>query len=198
MSLFDIVSLVRFLKGLAFGRERSASKTQRNFEGVIARGKGKRNPKLTVLPPDPAIEFPHSENASLFTSWKDDAKIADPEDNPTFVMGGYKARTHPDLISILYGLSEGGVRKGYAYGRPVLARPNGLVFRIRGGTHYIFFKLREDKFDEAHKDGGRFDPSYGKDWIGFRVGGRVGSSPDWQEAIRRWARISFEDSLAIG
>jgi hypothetical protein len=131
--------------------------------------------------------------------WKDDGRIADPEDNPTFVMGGYRARTHPDLISILYGLvAEGGVRKGYLYGRPVLAAPSGLVFAYAGGTHYIFFKLREDNFDEARKDGGRFDPSYGKDWIEFCVGGRVGSSSDWQDAMRRWAKISYDDSLGIG
>jgi hypothetical protein len=153
------------------------------LESMMALLKGKRRPNMRppVLP-DPAIEFSHSENASLFTRLKEDAKFT----------------AHSDLIPILFALvTVGGVRKGYAYGRPVMANPNGIVFAYAGGTHYIFFKLRKDKFDRARQDGGRFDPSYGTDWIEFSVGGRVGSSSDWQDAMRRWARISYDDSLSI-
>ena len=58
-----------------------------------------------------------------------------------WVMGGYEIRSHPDLISVLYPLvTEEGVRKGYAYGRPVMANANGLVFAYAGGTHYVFLK----------------------------------------------------------
>lgn len=64
-------------------------------------------------------------------------------------------------------------------------------------THYVFFKLREDRFDDASEDGGRFDPSYGKGWIEFRLGGRIGSSSDWREAMQRWASISYQGSLDI-
>jgi len=169
-----------------------------NFEGIIALLKGKKKPERTApAAPDPAIEFSHSENASLFTRLKEDSKVADPEKNPVWVKGGYEVRSHPDLIDILYGLViDSGVRKGYAYGRPVMANQNGLIFAYAGGTHYISFKLREDKFDGARQDGGLFDPC-GKDWIEFRVGGRVGSSSDWQDAMRRWARISYDDSLGI-
>jgi len=174
--------------------------TSMNLEHIIALVKCNKKPKTTPpVPPDPAIEFPHSENAALFTRLKEDAKVADPEKDPVWVIGGYETRTHYDLIPILFALvTEGGVRKGYAYGRPVLAAPNGVVFAYASGTYYIFFKLREGKFDAACQDGGRFDPSYGKDWIEFRVGGRGGSSSDWQEAMRRWARVSYEDSLGIG
>jgi hypothetical protein len=99
-----------------------------------------------------------------------------------WVMGGYEARTHPDLISILYDLvAESGVKKGYAYGTPVMANAKGLVFAYAGGTHYVFFKLREDRLNDARRDGGRFDPSYGNVWIEFRLGGRAG----WRSGRRR-------------
>ena len=92
-------------------------------------------------------------------------------------MGGYRTGAHPDLIPILYQLiSDPAVRKGYAFGEPVMATPTGLVFAYAGGTHYIFLKLPEERFDDARKDGGRFDPTYGEHWIEFRVEGRIGSS----------------------
>ena len=161
-----------------------------NFERITALVKSRKKPKGTVpAPPDPAIEFRHPENVPLFARLREDSKI---------VMGDYETRTHPDLVPILYALvTEVEVRKGYAYGRPVMANPSGLVFAYAGGTHYLFFKLREDKFDDARQDGGRFDPSYGKGWVEFRLGGRVGSSSDWQEAMRRWANISYQDSLGV-
>jgi hypothetical protein len=79
-----------------------------------------------------------------------------------------------------------------------MATPTGLVFAYAGGTHYIFLKLREERFDAARRDGGRFDPTYGEDRIEFRLGGRIGSSSDWKEAMVRWANISYQDSLSIG
>ena len=67
-------------------------------------------------------------------------------------MGGYELWTHPDLISILYDLvAERGVKKGYAYGRPVMANPKGLVFAYAGGTHYVLFKLLEERLDDARR-----------------------------------------------
>jgi hypothetical protein len=64
-------------------------------------------------------------------------------------------------------------------------------------AHYIFFKLREARHEAAKPDGGRYDPTYGKDWIEFSIGGRIGGPADWQEMLRRWSRISHEDSLTI-
>jgi len=120
-----------------------------------------KHTNATPSPPDPAIEFPHPENVELFVRLREDAKVASPDKNPMWVMGGYEIRAHPDLISVLYPLvTEEGVRKGYAYGRPVMANANGLVFAYAGGTHYVFLKLREDKLNDARDDGGRFDPSY--------------------------------------
>jgi hypothetical protein len=171
-----------------------------NFERIVALVKSQKKPKGTPqTPPDPAIEFQHPENAPLFRRLKENSRVADPEKDPMWVINGYEVQTHPDLISILYSLvAESEVKKGYAYGRPVMATPNGLVFAYAGGTHYIFLKLREDRIDDARKDGGRIDPTYGTGWIEFCLGGRIGCSSDWQEAMRRWANISFQDSIGNG
>jgi hypothetical protein len=61
-------------------------------------------------------------------------------------LDAYESRTHPDLVGLLYELLEdlirsGDVRKGSAFGRPVLANQRGLVFAWAGGTHSIFFRL---------------------------------------------------------
>ena len=144
-------------------------------------------------PPDPAVEFPHPENTSLFNRLKKYARPGIPG-----VMGGYKASAHPDLTEILYDLApDSAVKKGYAFGTAVMATPTGLVFAHTGGTHYIFLKLRQGRFDEARKDGGRFDPTYGDDWIEFRIGGRTGVSADWKESLARWAKISYQDGLSV-
>jgi hypothetical protein len=157
-------------------------------------GAEKNHTIADFTPPDPAIEFPHPENASLFTRLKENARPGVPR-----VMGGYRPSAHTDLISILYDLiPDPAVKKGYAFGKPVMATPTGLVFAYTGGTHYIFLKLRKERFDDARRDGGWFDPTYGEDWIEFRVGGRIGSSSDWNEAMVRWAKISYQDSLSIG
>jgi hypothetical protein len=164
-----------------------------NFQRVIALFKSRKKSQVRdFTPPDPAIEFPHPENVPLFIRLRRNARLGVPG-----VMGGYRTGAHPDLTPILYELSsDPAVRKGYAFGTPVMATPAGLVFAYAGGTHYIF--LREERFDDARKDGGRFDPTYGVDWIEFRLGGRIGSSSNWKEAMEHWAQISHQDNLRIG
>jgi hypothetical protein len=166
-----------------------------NFERFIAFFKNGEKYEVTdFTPPDPAIEFPHHKNASLLTRLKENARPGIPG-----VMGGYKTSAHTDLTSIFYDLiPDNTVRKGYAYGKPVMATATGLVFAYAGGTHYIFLKLRKERFDDARKDGGRFDPTYGEDWIEFRIGGRIGTSSDWKEAMVRWVNMSYQDNLSIG
>jgi hypothetical protein len=161
--------------------------------------RGAKGPKPTVPgPTDPATEFTQAENQSLFERLKGDSKIASPDKDPQWVLGGYEVRSHPDLVEILDGLiGDSEVRKGSAFGRPVIANGRGLVFAYAGGTHYIFLKLREERRDSARQDGGRWDPTYGKDWIEFRIGGRAGVSSDWREVLHRWFRISYQDSLTI-
>ena len=168
-----------------------------NLQRLLAHFKtfkgGKKSEVKDFTPPDPAIEFPDPENASLFTRLRENSTFGTPG-----VMGGYETRTHPDLTSIFYDLiADPAVRKGYAFGRPVIATPTGLGFAYASGTHYIFLKLREERFDDACRDGGRLDPSYGEDWVEFRLGGRVGSSSDWQNSMVRWANISYQDSVSI-
>jgi len=41
------------------------------------------------------------------------------------------------------------------------------------------------------------DQSCGEDRIEFRLGGRVGSASDWQEAMVRWANIGYQDGVSI-
>jgi len=71
-----------------------------NFQRLIALfTSGKKSEVRDFTPPDPATEFPHPENASLFTRLREDSALGVPG-----VMGGYGTRTHPDLTSILYDL----------------------------------------------------------------------------------------------
>ncbi len=49
-------------------------------------------------------------------------------------MGGYRSGAHPDLTSVLYDLiPDPAVRKAYAFGKPMMASPTGLVFAYVGG-----------------------------------------------------------------
>ena len=165
-----------------------------NFQRLISFFKSaEKTDVLDFTPPDPAIEFPHLGNALLFKRLRENAKLGIPG-----VMGGYKAAAHSDLTPILYDLiPDPAVTKSYAFGTPVMATPTGLVFAYAGGVD-IFLKLREERFDDARRDGGRFDPTYGEDWIEFHVGGRIGCSSDWKEAMVRWANISYHDNLGTG
>jgi hypothetical protein len=54
-------------------------------------------------------------------------------------MGGYQATAHLDLTEVLYDLipDSAAVRKGYAFGRAVMATPSGLVFAYTGGSLHI-------------------------------------------------------------
>jgi hypothetical protein len=140
--------------------------------------------------------FPHPANAPLFACMKQDAKVVDLDHNPVYTRDGYEARTHSDLTSILYNLvQDTSVSKGYAYGRPVMAGANGLIFAFAGGTSGVFFKLRKDQFDQARKDGGWSDPTYGEDWVQFKIGRRPGVSVDWREATKHWANVGLQNAL---
>ena len=127
---------------------------------------------------------------------KQDARIANLDQNPVYTREGYEVRTHPELSSILYELiPDTSVNRSYAYGRPVMANANGLIFAFAGGTRDVFFRLRKEQFDEARKDGGRFDPTYGENWVQFQIGQRFGVSVDWREALKRWAKIALQNTF---
>ena len=159
-------------------------------------GRRTKRSEITQAAPDPAIKFPHPGNAELFACFRESSKVATLDKGPMWVREGYEIHAHPDLETYLFPLiTEEGLKKGFAFGLPVIANPNGLVFAWAGGTHYIWLRLREDRRNDARLDGGRFDPSYGKDWVEFKVGGRYWSSSNWKDAMERWARISYQDSM---
>jgi hypothetical protein len=148
-------------------------------------------------PPDPASEFNDPGNHSLFARFEKDSRVAAPPKDQARP-SRYEARAHSDLIPILYELiSDHEIKKGSAYGRPLMANSRGFVFAYAEGSNSIFLKLREEKHDASRQDGGRYDPSYGQDWIEFRVGGRIEGPADWRDAMQRWARISYQDSLIL-
>jgi hypothetical protein len=109
---------------------------------------------------------------------------------------GYKIRAHPDLIEILGGLVDSDQAvSGFAYGSPVVANPKGLIFAWAGGTHSIFIRLRPEHYEAARLDNGRLDPTYGNEWIEFRLGGLAEGPADWLASMKRWAAVSYQDTL---
>lgn len=146
-------------------------------------------------PPDPAERFAHPGNQALFTYLRGLSSLATADADPVWRLDGYKVRTHPDLIGFLYSLTDPDQAvRGSAYGVPVMANAQGLVFAWAGGTHDIFIRLRPEHHASACGDNGRFDPTYGQDWIEFHFGGLKGSPPDWRGSIQHWIGVSYRES----
>jgi hypothetical protein len=127
--------------GLTAIRLQNAGLVQRvSFKRILNVFRSGARPKVPLaMPPDPAKEFTDPENQWLFARFKEDSQVADSDEPTLYILGGYKIRAHPDLVEILYDLlSESEVRKGSAYGRPVIANNRGLVFAYAGGTLYFF------------------------------------------------------------
>jgi hypothetical protein len=90
------------------------------------------------------------------------------------------------------------VVQGTAYGRPVMANSSGIVFAWAGGMNQIFLRLPRELQQQALEKMGRFDPTYGEDWIEFPAfGQRWGSRMDSEEALTRWMGIAYEKSLRL-
>jgi hypothetical protein len=156
-------------------------------------------PAVVQTPLDPAIKFPHPGNRELFEDLKRDAQPDAGEGGTSWYPDGYKIRAHPDLIEILGGLvASDQVTSGFAYGCPVVANPKGLIFAQAGGTHSIFIRLRPEHHEAARLDNGRLDPTYGTEWLEFPIGGLVGGPTDWSASMKRWATVSYQDSLKAG
>jgi len=131
-------------------------------------------------------DFAHPGNRSLFdyfsqnSHWDEAARQ-------------YETRTHPDLAEILFDLSpDTAVRKGYAYGRPVIANKQGLIFAWAGGNRDFFTRLNGDKIEAACREGARHDPTYPPEWVNFYMS-RLGS--DWRKILQRWVITSYEETL---
>jgi hypothetical protein len=147
--------------------------------------------------PDPANELKHPKTSVALRAVQ--GRFASCRPRQKSPLGDWVRSPRPfrpDRNSVCL-VSDSEIRNSSAYGRPVMANRQGLVFAYAQGTHSIFLKLRGDMYAAARQDGGRYDPTYGKDWIEFRVGGRVGGSADWRESMERWARISYRDILSI-
>ena len=158
----------------------------------------RRKPESAASPPpEPSTKFPSPKNLALFARLKEEARLDDGK-HSNYQVDGYVVRSHPDLTEILYDLiPESSVKKDYVYGRPVLVNSEGVIFAYADGTHYVFSRLDSDRVTAAQADGGRLDPTYGGDWIEFRIGGRKGCNSDWREAMRTWAKISHQDTGSL-
>ena len=135
--------------------------------------------------PEPS-EFAHPGNRSLFDYFIQNSHW-------DVAAQQYKTRTHPDLAEMLFDLApEAMVRKGYAYGRPVIANKQGLIFAWAGGNRDFFTRLNADKIEAACREGGRHDPTYPPEWVNFYMS-RLGA--DWRRILQRWVITSYEETL---
>lgn len=79
-----------------------------------------------------------------------------------------------------------------------MANPLGVVFAWVGGMNDIFLRLPRSLQQAAIDEIGRYDPTYGEDWIGFPAfGSRYGTKVDPDEALHRWMRIAYEESFKV-
>jgi hypothetical protein len=159
------------------------------------RRKKRNNAPTPAPPPDPASQFTHPGNKGIFAFLKEHSRIAGADRRSAWDIDAYVLRAHPDLVEMLYQFAPADVRKGAAFGTPILANSQGLVFAWAGGSHDVFLRLPEQRHDAARRDGGRVDNTYPRDWIEFRVGGRREASQDWRDMLQRWLTISHQDSL---
>lgn len=152
--------------------------------------------------PDFLAELPHPGNRELFASFK-------PFYSPERQFGSYNV--HPDLGERLYELEpHEKVIRANAYGFPVIANPNGLVFAWAKGYYRVFMKLSGQYHQAAHIDRGRINTEYGKDWMEFPAWwSPLTPSPDlerselekkrseYTERLRHWMQAAYEDSLKM-
>jgi hypothetical protein len=74
----------------------------------------------------------------------------------------------------------------------------GLIFAWATGTNAIFFRLPRRLHKQAIEDGGRFDPTYGNDFIEFPAWSSwaEGDSP-LIKALEKWTQVAFDESLKL-
>lgn len=109
-------------------------------------------------------------------------------------------RARPDLSGELYdiiaelGIPKDHVQKESAYGWPAVANRAGTIFTWTGGTGDVFLRLSSTSFEDAHRDGARSDPTYPPGWADFYI---VRLGQRWREILKKWVKISYEESLNI-
>jgi hypothetical protein len=164
--------------------------------------RGSRPAHSSSLPiADPFSELPHPGNRELFTAFK-------PFYSPQLQFGSYNA--HPDLAERLYELAPAGkIIRANAYGFPVMANPQGLVFSWAKGRWTILVKLEKRHHEAAREAKGRLNTEYG-DWIEFPAWwspSRPEPAPEpavlemkrseWQDRLRHWMQVGYDDSLKL-
>jgi len=145
-----------------------------------------------VAPPEPSVEFSHPKNAELFTLlkrwWFESSTRSE----------GEYLRVHPDLIERFRNLAAtSNVRQGAVYLRAVIANQSGLIFAWATGMNGIFLRLPRQLQQAAIQEGGRFDPTYGQEWIEFNAWGRSENGSEWERVLKRWIQIAYQDSLNL-
>ena len=154
----------------------------RNMLGFGAASK--TPPLLESEPPEPT-EFSHSGNSAILEYFRQNSKW-----NATARQ--YETRTHPDLTQILFELAtDPAVRKGYVYGRPVVANRNGLILAWAGGTFDFFVRLSASEIAIACREGARQDSTYPPEWANFNM---VRLGTNWREILRRSLTASYEQA----
>jgi hypothetical protein len=156
------------------------------------------HPQMESLRSDLTTKFPHPANRHLFSflrrDWREGRK-AESRRN----VDEYPLRAHPDLIEFFRNLTPStNVVSGSAYGHPVMANSAGLIFAWAGGTNYVMLRMPSAMRQQAVDEGGRFDPTYGDEWIEFLAWKqRLGQQKDWREALARWIQIAYQESLKL-
>ena len=164
--------------------------------------RGKPSPSSSLPIPDPFSELPHPGNQELFTAFK-------PFYSPELQLGSYNA--HPEVAVRLYELAPADkIIRANAYGFPVVANPQGLVFAWAKGRWTILIKLGKDHHEAARIAEGRLNAEYGE-WIEFPAWwspSRPEPTPEpsvlemkkseWSDRLRHWMQVGYNDSLKSG
>jgi toxin ParE1/3/4 len=175
MPLSSGVEIVRVVHG---SRNLAALLRRSGFEAVL-----KTTPPENGPPESP--EFSHSGNGPILEYFRQNSNWNATEQE-------YEARSHPDLAEILFELApDTAVRKGYVYGRPVIANRYGLILAWAGGTSDFFVRLSASDIATACIEGAQKDSTYPPEWANFYM---VRLGPDWRKILQRWLTASYQQA----
>lgn len=136
---------------------------------------------------EPSERFAHPRNAPLLQLLKTTAVQGKGD---VYDLEGYELHTHPDLCEYLEGFNRFCYRG--AYGVPVLANDQGVIFAVARGTSFVAFLLPEPEQSEATAAGGKDFPEAGDDWI---------SVEPWRtdkDLMVKWCRAAHAYANRIG
>ena len=135
---------------------------------------------------EPAERFTHPQNAALLKFLKTDAVQGRGD---AFELEGWQLHTHPDLCDHLRALNPHCYRG--AYGVPVLANDEAVVFAVARGTSFLAFRLSDPERSEALAGGKPF-PEAGQDWVSVEA---------WRidkDTLLKWCRAAHATANRTG